>query len=318
MNVFRVALMRNTALLVRVSDDRQAGILNRAGSRTAFWACGQELRRGATDILAERPAARRHAGRTVGQAFFPFLGIHARRRARAGVGTTHGRRRAGHAAGNSADAQGLGPNVRIAAMPSAMPIIASLTAPFQIRHPTVRFTLITRTADEVIKLLHEREIDAGVRYVNGESLDDVQELPLYREEYLLLTTLDGPFGGCDRVAWKQLAELPLCLFTPNLQHRRIVDNALREAGVCASPTIETDSVLALTTHVLTGNWVSVVSSLIVNAIDLSGPLRVVPISKPTITHMIGLVVSRRFSVLPTVVRLLEEAREGALTAKRRR
>ena len=55
---------------------------------------------------------------------------------------------------------GLGPNVRIAAMPSAMPIIASLTAPFQIRNPTVRFTLITRTADEIIKLLHEREIDA--------------------------------------------------------------------------------------------------------------------------------------------------------------
>ena len=55
---------------------------------------------------------------------------------------------------------GLGPDVRIAAMPSAMPIIASLTAPFQIRNPTVRFTLITRTADEIIKLLHEREIDA--------------------------------------------------------------------------------------------------------------------------------------------------------------
>jgi DNA-binding transcriptional LysR family regulator len=214
--------------------------------------------------------------------------------------------------------QGLGPNVRIAAMPSAMPIIASLTAPFQVRHPTVRFTLITRTADEIISLLHEREIDAGVRYVDGEPLDDVEELPLYREEYLLLTTLDGPFGRCDRIAWSQLATLPLCLFTPNLQHRRIVDSALRRAGVRASPTIETDSILALTTHALTGNWVSVVSSLIVNAIDLSGPLRVVPINEPTITNMIGLVMSRRFPMLPTVSRLLEETREGAVPTKQKR
>jgi DNA-binding transcriptional LysR family regulator len=214
--------------------------------------------------------------------------------------------------------QGLGPNVRIAAMPSAMPIIASLTTPFQLRHPAVRFTLITRTADEIIKLLHEREIDAGVRYVDGEPLDEVEELPLYREEYLLLTTRDGRFGRRDQVAWTQFAELPLCLFTPNLQHRRIVDGALRRAGVTASPTIETDSILALTTHVLTGNWVSVVSSLIVNAIDLSGSLRVVPISEPTITNMIGLVVSRRYPIPPTVVRLLEETRKGALPIKQNR
>ena len=207
---------------------------------------------------------------------------------------------------------GLGPNVRIAAMPSAMPIIASLTAPFQIRHPTVRFTLITRTADEIIKLLHEREIDAGVRYVDGESMDELEEIPLYREEYLLLTTLDGPFGRSDRIAWSQLAGLPLCLFTPNLQHRRIVDGALRRAGVSASPMIETDSILALTAHVLTGNSVSVVSSLIVNAIDLSGLLRVVPISEPNVTNTIGLVVSRRFPVQPTTARFLEDVRHGAL------
>jgi DNA-binding transcriptional LysR family regulator len=193
-------------------------------------------------------------------------------------------------------------------MPSAMPIIASLTAPFQIRHPAVRFTLITRTADEITKLLHEREIDAGVRYVDGESMDDVDAIPLYREEYLLLTTVDGPFGRCDRVAWAKLAGLPLCLFTSNLQHRRIVDSALRRAGVRTSPAIETDSILALTTHVLTGNWVSVVSSLIVKAIDQSGPLRVVPIGEPTITNMIGLVVSRRYPAQPAIVQLLEEAR----------
>ena len=136
--------------------------------------------------------------------------------------------------------QGLGRHVRIAAMPSAMPIIASLTAPFQIQHPTVRFTLITRTADEIINLLHERQIDAGVRYVDGESMDEVEEVPLYIEEYRLLTTVDGPFGRSDHITWSQLPALPLCLFTPNLQHRRIVDGALRRAGVHASPTIETE------------------------------------------------------------------------------
>jgi DNA-binding transcriptional LysR family regulator len=118
------------------------------------------------------------------------------------------------------------------------------------------------------------------------------------------------------VAWSKLAQLPLCLFTPNLQHRRIVDCALRSAGVSATPSIETDSILALTTHVRTGNWVSVVSSLIVDAIDLSGSLRVVPIGEPAIANMIGLVVSRRFPVQPAILQLLEEARSCALPMDR--
>jgi DNA-binding transcriptional LysR family regulator len=209
---------------------------------------------------------------------------------------------------------GLGPNIRMAAMPSAMPVVASLTAPFQLRNPTVRFTLLTRTSDEIISLLHQREIDAGVRYIGTEPESEVEEVPLYREQYLLLTTLEGPFGRSDRISWSQLAELPLCLLTPDLQYRRIIDRVLRGAGIEALPTIETDSILALTTHVHTGNWTSVVSSLVVNAIDLSGSLRVVPIAEPDVTHLIGLVVSKRFPIQPAIASLLQEARKSSLRA----
>jgi DNA-binding transcriptional LysR family regulator len=208
--------------------------------------------------------------------------------------------------------QGVGAHIRIAAMPSAMPLVASLTAPFQLRNPTVRFTFLTRTADEIIALLHEREIDAGVRYIGNEPVGEVEEVSLCRERHLLLTTLDGPFGRSDRVGWSQLADLPLCLFAPNLQHRRIVDGTLRGLGIRVLPTMEPDSILALTTHVLTGNWVSVVSSLVVDAIDLSGSLRVVPIVEPEVTHAVGLVVSRRFPIRPMIASLLEEARKGPL------
>jgi DNA-binding transcriptional LysR family regulator len=209
---------------------------------------------------------------------------------------------------------GVGAHIRIAAMPSAMPIVASLTGPFQLRHPTVRFTLLTRSADEIVSLLHEREIEAGVRYVGGDTAGETEEIALYREEYLLLTTRDGPFGRSRRIGWSQLAGLPLCLLTPNLHIRRIVDGALQGAGIKASPAIETDSILALATHVLTGKWVSVVSSLVVDAIDLSGRLRVVPIVEPHLAHMIGLVVSKRFPIQPAIASLMQDARKAAAIA----
>jgi DNA-binding transcriptional LysR family regulator len=208
--------------------------------------------------------------------------------------------------------QGHGAQLCIAVMPAAMPIVASLTAPFQDRNPTVRFTLITRTADEIINLLHEREIDAGVRYIGNAISSDIDELPLYEERYLLLTTAGGRFGDSDEIALAELAALPLCLFAPSLQQRRIIDDALRRRGVEVRPAIETDSILALTTHVRTGRWVSVVSSLALSAIDLSGSLRAVPIVDPEIVSTIGLVVSKRFPLQPAMAALMTEARRGLI------
>lgn len=206
--------------------------------------------------------------------------------------------------------KGHGAQLRIAAMPAAMPLLASLTAPFQLHHPTVRFALLTRTYDEIAELLKARELDAGIRYLGDISNNEFDEVPLYEENYLLLTTAGGRYADSRGVAWSDLAALPLCLFAPTLQQRRIIDEALRRSGVEVRPAIETDSILALTTHVRTGRWVSVISSLVRDAIDLSGPLRAIPLVAPEVVSSIGLVVSKRFPPQPAMAVLLAEAKRG--------
>lgn len=204
--------------------------------------------------------------------------------------------------------QGHSFHLRIAAIPSAIPAVASFTAPFQLRNPAVRFTIITRTSDEIIDLLHQREIDAGVRYIGAEPVNEMDELPLYTERYLLLTKAGGTFEDRTHITWTEASSLPLCLFIPSLQHRRIVDGTLRRLGIEVRPTIETDSIIALTTYVLTGKWMTIVSSHVVDAIDLSGALRVVPIVEPEITSSIGLMTSKRYAVQPMMAALMAEAR----------
>ena len=202
---------------------------------------------------------------------------------------------------------GVGSHIRIAAVPSAMPMVASLTTPFQLRNPSVRFTLLTRTSDELLNMLHQRDIDVGVTYIDNEPLSEVVKVPLYREQYLLLTTRSGPFGHADRVTWSQLATLPLCLFTRELQHRRIVDNVFNAAGIEVTPAVETDSLVALTSHVLTGAWVSIVPLSILSSLDMSRPLLAIPVVEPEISHMIGLVVSERYPIQPTIRDLMQDA-----------
>jgi len=46
----------------------------------------------------------------------------------------------------------------------------------------------------------------------------------------VLTPSTGPFGRRHRATWQEAAQLPLCLLSPNMQNRRIIDRIIREAG----------------------------------------------------------------------------------------
>jgi DNA-binding transcriptional LysR family regulator len=96
---------------------------------------------------------------------------------------------------------GLTGQLRIAAIPTTLAMVASLTTPFRARHPDVRFSILSRTSIEILALLDNLEIDAGVTYVDNEPLGRVTAVPLYQERYQLLTAADAPLGNRQRVTW---------------------------------------------------------------------------------------------------------------------
>ena len=59
------------------------------------------------------------------------------------------------------------------------------------------------------------------------------------------------------MTWAEVAQVPLCLLTPDMQNRRIIDGLLRAAGGESEPTLESDSMILLFSHVRTGRWASV-------------------------------------------------------------
>jgi DNA-binding transcriptional LysR family regulator len=69
-----------------------------------------------------------------------------------------------------------------------------LTTPYRARHPEVRFTILSRTSIQVLSLLENLEVDAGLTYLDNEPLGHVKTVELYQEEYRLLTSAKGTFG----------------------------------------------------------------------------------------------------------------------------
>jgi len=208
---------------------------------------------------------------------------------------------------------GLTGEIRIAAIPTVLGMVASLTTPFRARHPNVRFRILSCTSVEVLGLLENLEVDAGLTYLDNEPLGKVRAIPLYDESYRLITAPDSLFGDRDQVTWNEVGQVPLCLLTPDMQNRRIIDRALLAAGTQAKPTLTSNSVIVLYTHVKTGRWASVMPAKLADTLGLSDAVRAIPIIDPLVTYRIGLVISQRDPMTPLVAELVQTARAVAPT-----
>ena len=191
--------------------------------------------------------------------------------------------------------------------PTALPMVAQLTGPFTAKHPNVRVSILSRTSAEILTGIESLDLDAGITYLDNEPLGRVAQVPLYAEFYRLLCAPGSALADRDQVTWAEVAEQPLCLLTGDMQNRRIMNQHLAEAGAAVVPQIESNSTIALTSHVLTGRWSSIVPRQLAQMFTSGGQLRAIPIVAPEVEHTVGLIAARRDPLTPVLAALIQEA-----------
>ena len=207
--------------------------------------------------------------------------------------------------------RGLHGHVRLAVIPTALPMAARLTAPFLERHPGVEFTIQSRTSSDILRFLESFEIDAGLSYLDNEPLGHLRTVPLYDEEYRFLTRRGSPLADRASVSWEDISQVSLCLLTPDMQNRRIIDQMLRNAGHQQAPTVVSNSTIVLVSHVRTGRWATVLPPMLADSIGPVDELASIPIVDPSVHHSVGLVVPYREPATPMVNALVAEGRRLA-------
>lgn len=203
---------------------------------------------------------------------------------------------------------GLSGHLKIAVIPTALSMAASLTTPFRSKHPDVTFTILSMSSLDILSALSNLEIDAGITYLDNEPLGHVRTIPLYMEQYRLMTSADNALADRQAVTWAEIGTIPLCLLTPDMQNRRIIDRLLTASGGEVAPSLESNSIIALYAHVRTGRWASVIAEKIAEMLDLPEPLRAIPIIEPQAVHEIGLVIPQREPTTPLTTALAAEAK----------
>ncbi|QIG48038.1 LysR family transcriptional regulator [Nordella sp. HKS 07] len=195
----------------------------------------------------------------------------------------------------------------IGAVPSALPMAPLLTQTMQAQHPGVDFTVLSHSTAEILRGLNDFSLDVGIAYLDNEPIDGLTASPLYRERYCLFVASAHPLASRESVSWFEAAQEPLCLLTPNMQNRRIIDRAFRSANCQPQPRLETNSVINLWSNVRFACLASIMPEYFLDALGPATGVSAVPLADPHVEHAVGLLVVDREPLAPIIAALQQVA-----------
>ena len=177
--------------------------------------------------------------------------------------------------------------LRIAAVPTAIPIAARFAGMLQARHAAVQPVVLSLSSSELELGLQELSIDMALGYVDRlQAIDKkLRSLPQYTEHYFLLRRAPGPAAQAGLqigppMPWRAAAALPLCLLTRSMHNRTLVDAAFATAGTHVVPAMETNSIMTMMLSVVAGQVCSILPGALVDTVRSYPGLEAFPLTGP--------------------------------------
>jgi DNA-binding transcriptional LysR family regulator len=199
--------------------------------------------------------------------------------------------------------------LRLGVVPSAVPVATRFCALLQSRHPGVAPVLLSLPSGEIESGLKALTLDLGLGFLERVSArgSGFQTIAQYQERLYLVTRAPRPARARtpppsrigEPLAWADTVGLELCLLTPDMHNRSIVDAAFARAGVPVKPVMETNSVLSLALAVQAGSLASVMPGALVSSLREQPGLLFRPLVRPEVHTPVGFLVRRE--VAPTRV-----------------
>lgn len=205
----------------------------------------------------------------------------------------------------------------IGTVPTALPIAARFAAWLVRLHPGIAPQLRSLASQDIESGLEDLSLDIGLGFaerVQGRA--GVQLTPQYDEHHHLLWRSTEAAGqqpaafvsAAERhaaaagpaalavgpaIPWAQAVERPLCLLTPEMHHRALLERVFAGLGLQVRPVLETDSVLALVVAVQAGPLAAVMPGALVATVAPEPGLHVSPLTQPDLRTPIAFMTSAR-------------------------
>jgi len=188
----------------------------------------------------------------------------------------------------------------LAAVPTALSYAAKISGLMHARYPEMTIKISSAPSTLIRRNLESMEIDAGITYLDDKLSSHFKQRALYDERYVLLAPPNLAPRPSGTATWKEAAGLPLCLLSPEMQNRRIIDSVFEGIGERPKPVIETNAFTAALCHVANGVAATIAPEQLVEGLpDQSGRVPLA-LTEPELSRPIGLITVEREPELPMI------------------
>lgn len=199
--------------------------------------------------------------------------------------------------------------LRVGAMPMSSPVLPLINSLFARKHPAVQVDIQFLGLEPLKQGLNNFELDVGITYLEDQPLERLKTLTLYEERWSLMVPRDMFPASKQSVTWAEAADVPLCLLSPFMRERQIMDDAFESIGRKPSPKLESNSIFQLAFHVMQGDIATVIPNQFTHANKAFPGTRELPLEHPVVSKKVGLVWEQGNPMLPmtkAIVDLLTE------------
>ena len=194
-------------------------------------------------------------------------------------------------------------------IPTAMPFAARVSSQLRRKHPNLSIEIHSQSTRQITRRLNDFSLDAGIMYFDDADPDIT--VKLYEERYVLIAPQTRASGYETQVTWAEAAQFPLCLLTPDMRNRQLIDAVFEQVSAVPTVVMEASGFSAVLAQVVSGNAATIAPvSVAETFLALSSTVQF-DLVKPVMTHTIGLSIKDQSPVLP-MVQALRQAIDASL------
>jgi len=134
-----------------------------------------------------------------------------------------------------------GGHVAIGVVPSALFAATLLVKAYRSMIPDLTIEISSLSTSEINQRLKQHQLHLGMAYSESTTEGPFEHIPLYHERLVLLSGSGAMVQPGETLSWEDVARLPLCLFSQDMNNRRIINEAFAKAGIVPNVVIETNT-----------------------------------------------------------------------------
>ncbi|OZI38100.1 hypothetical protein CAL29_07085 [Bordetella genomosp. 10] len=147
-------------------------------------------------------------------------------------------------------------HLAIGVIPTANHAATLLSAEYREILPQLTLEVTSLSTPEILRRLKAQDIQLGILYDRSVANDgNYDVMPLFSERYVLIASEQASLPH--QLDWAEVAQLPLCLLSPDMQNRQTLDGLFDALEVTPRVVLQTNDLRVLLVECLSGRAFSI-------------------------------------------------------------